>query len=304
MAEKPTNHLARRFLEHLNLGRNVSPHTLRSYASDLSQFIDYLRTVDGEDGDPRSATAATVRRYLAHLREKNYSRASIARKIASLRSFYKFLQREQEVEENPAGGVRTPKLKRRLPNFLDLAEVDRLLSMPRVNTFLGARDRAILELLYSTGMRISELVSLDRRNVDQFGEVALLQGKGRKERMTPIGRPALAALQHYLTMRERHWRARGRQTPEALFLNKNGNRLSARSVRRMLDKYAGMAGLGRRVSPHTLRHSFATHMLDRGADLRSVQELLGHESLSTTQIYTHVTTDRLRSVYSGAHPRA
>ena len=296
--------LARRFLEYLNLGRNVSPHTLRSYASDLVQFIDFLAAVHGDEGDPRSSTAGDVRRYLAHLREKHYSRASVARKIASLRSFYKFLVREREVEENPAGAVRAPKLKRRLPDCLDLSEVDRLLSAPPANTLLGARDRAILELLYSTGMRISEMAHLDLRNLDRFGEVALLRGKGRKERITPIGRPAMMALEQYLALRQRYWAGRPQADREALFLNKNGQRLSGRSVRRMLEKYAREAGLGRRVSPHTLRHSFATHMLDQGADLRAVQELLGHESLSTTQIYTHVSTDRMRHVYARSHPRA
>jgi integrase/recombinase XerC len=304
MALEPMNDQARRFLEYLNLGRNVSPHTLRSYATDLAQFVDFLQTLSGTEGDPRTATATTVRQYLAVLRDKHYSRASMARKVASLRSFYKFLLRERVVEQNPAGAVHGPKLSRRLPNFLDLNEVGRLLAMPRVNTFLGARDRAILELLYSTGMRISELVQLDLVNVDRFGEVALLRGKGRKERMTPIGRPALAALEHYLAVRQRTWASKPQAEAAPLFINKNGRRLSGRSVRRMLDKYAHLAGLARRVSPHTLRHSFATHMLDRGADLRSVQELLGHESLSTTQIYTHVTTDRLRQVYANAHPRA
>jgi len=303
-AYRCANALAGRFLEYLNLGRNVSPHTLRSYASDLVQFIDFLATLHGDEGDPRSATAGDVRRYLAHLREKHYSRASVARKIASLRSFYKFLVREREVEENPAGGVRAPKLKRRLPNCLDLSEVDRLLSAPPANTLLGARDRAILELLYSTGMRISELAHLDMRNLDRFGEVALLRGKGRKERMTPIGRAAMLALEHYLALRQRYWAGRPQADRTALFLNKNGQRLSARSVRRMLEKYARAASLGRRVSPHTLRHSFATHMLDNGADLRAVQELLGHESLSTTQIYTHVSTERIGKVYARAHPRA
>jgi len=326
----------KRFLEYLNLGRNVSPHTLRSYATDLAQFVAFLATLDGTPGrgrrtgageaalrgmssrteeppaspcasaggDPRSATASDLRRYLAHLREKHYSRASIARKIASLRSFYKFLVREREVAENPAGAVRAPRLKRRLPTCLDLSEVDRLLSAPPANTLLGARDRAILELLYSTGMRISELAQLDMRNLDRFGEVALLRGKGRKERITPIGRAAMAAVEHYLGLRQRYWAGRPAADARALFLNKNGQRLSARSVRRMLEKYARATGLGRHVSPHTLRHSFATHMLDSGADLRAVQELLGHESLSTTQIYTHVSTDRMRRVYASAHPRA
>ena len=296
--------LAKRFLEYLNLGRNVSPHTLRGYATDLEQFVEFLSTIHGDEGDPRSATSTDLRRYLAHLRERNYSRASIARKIAALRSFYKFLVREREMEENPAGAVRPPKLKRRLPQCLDLTEVERLLAAPPANTFLGARDRAILELLYSTGMRISELVQLDLRNLDRFGEVALLRGKGRKERITPIGRPAMAALEHYLDLRQRHWGGRSGVDREALFLNKNGRRLSARSVRRMLEKYARVAGLSRRVSPHTLRHSFATHMLDNGADLRAVQELLGHESLSTTQIYTHVSTERMRRVYARSHPRS
>jgi len=244
-----------------------------------------------------------IRRFLAVLRDKGYSKSSVARKLATLRSFYKYLVRNGHLATNPLAAIRTPKQERRLPKFLDVEQIQRLLDAPSDGTLLGARDKAMLETLYSTGMRVSELVGLNLADVDFFGEVVRVSGKGRKQRLSPVGPQALRSLQIYLAKRQADSR-RGGFDPLALFINKHGKRLSTRSVRRKLDKYLDQVGLSRDVSPHTLRHSFATHMLNNGADLRSVQELLGHQSLSTTQIYTHLTTNRLKEVYDAAHPRS
>lgn len=245
----------------------------------------------------------TVRDFLSFLRQQEYSKATTARKLATLRSFYKFLVRRGYVTVNPVASIRTPKLEKRLPKFLGMDDVQKLLNAPDADTLLGARDRAMLETLYSTGVRVSELVALQVLDVDFTGECLKVAGKGRKQRITPIGPTALAAIKRYLDMRRNDPRNTQFDT-EPLFVNKHGRRLSTRSVRRKLDKYLIQAGLDPSISPHTLRHTFATHMLNNGADLRSVQELLGHHSISTTQIYTHVSTTRLKEAFDDAHPRS
>jgi integrase/recombinase XerC len=247
-------------------------------------------------------TPRLLRAHLAWLHEQGYARSTIARRLASLRTWCKFLRRQGVLESDPAAGLRSPRQGRKLPHFLSRGDMERLLSAPPGDTPLGLRDRALLETLYSAGVRVGELVGLDVADVDFAEGMALVRGKGKKERLALLGPPALAALGTWLEARK------GLPGPAAskpaLFLNKNGTRLSARSVGRLLEKYLARAGLDPRTSPHTLRHSFATHLLDGGADIRGVQELLGHKSLGTTQIYTHVTTQRLRESYHRAHPRA
>jgi integrase/recombinase XerC len=249
------------------------------------------------------ADANQIRSFLAFLHEREYSKATAARKLATLRSFYKFCLRRGYITSNPVASIRTPKQEKRLPRFLDVPQVQKLLSTPDDTNLLGARDRAMLETLYSTGVRVSELVALNINDVDLVGESLRVRGKGRKERISPIGPTAVQAIKRYLEMR-----AADPRNPtfdaEPLFVNKHGKRLSTRSVRRKLDKYLLMCGLDPTISPHTLRHTFATHMLNNGADLRSVQELLGHQSISTTQVYTHVTTARLKQDYDESHPRS
>jgi integrase/recombinase XerC len=245
-----------------------------------------------------------VRSFLARLRDQDYSRASSARKLATLRSFFRFLLRRGQVAVNPVQAIRTPKQDKRLPRFLEYEQIERLLSAPAGADWLSCRDKAMLETLYSTGIRVSELVDLDLADVDLIGEAVRVRGKGRKERISPVGSTAIESLQRYLQTRSAA-RCGPHVDQAALFVNKHGRRLSARSVRRKLDKYLVQAGIDpTHVSPHTLRHSFATHLLNNGADLRSVQELLGHRSLSTTQIYTHLTTARIKQVYDAAHPRS
>jgi integrase/recombinase XerC len=220
-----------------------------------------------------------------------------------LRSFYKFLVKRNQLSSNPVMAVRTPKQDKRLPHFLEYDQVKRLLETPPLDNWLGARDRAIMETLYSTGVRVSELVALNMDDVDFLSEVVHIRGKGKKERIVPIGTSALQFIQHYMEFRSKRANSNPNFDSRVLFVNKHGRRLSTRSVRRKMDKYLKMAGLDISISPHTLRHSFATHMLNNGADLRSVQELLGHQSLSTTQVYTHLTTKKLKDVYDKAHPR-
>jgi len=244
-----------------------------------------------------------IRSFLTFLHEREYSKATAARKLATLRSFYKFCLRRGYISANPVATIRTPKQEKRLPKFLDIEQIRKLLSTPDDSTLLGARDRAMLETLYSTGVRVSELVALNIGDVDTAGQCLRIRGKGRKERVTPIGPTALQAIRNYLDMRSTDPRS-STFDPGPLFVNKHGQRLSTRSVRRKLDKYLILCGLDPSISPHTLRHTFATHMLNNGADLRSVQELLGHQSISTTQVYTHVTTAQLKRDYDASHPRS
>ncbi|HWL92435.1 MAG TPA: tyrosine recombinase XerC [Phycisphaerae bacterium] len=247
--------------------------------------------------------ANQIRAFLSFLTEREYSKATAARKLATLRSFYKFCLRRGHIQVNPVATIRTPKQEKRLPKFLDIEAIKKLLCTPDDTTLLGARDRAMLETMYSTGVRVSELVALNANDLDRQSGHLRVRGKGRKERITPIGPTAIAAIGRYLAMRSNDPRNVS-FNQDAMFVNKHGQRLSTRSVRRKLDKYLSMAGLDPAISPHTLRHTFATHMLNNGADLRSVQELLGHQSISTTQVYTHVTTAQLKRDYDNSHPRA
>lgn len=283
------------FINYLRVERNASAHTVKNYTIDLKAFEAFLA---GRDVD--TVDHFILRRYLADMRAKNFSKRSVARKLASLRSFFRFLYREGYIKQNPTTALSTPKLDKKLPVFLDVDKVGKLVECPRTDDVGGLRDRAILETLYSTGMRVSELVGLNLRSIDLISGIAKVFGKGSKERLTPIGEPAIAAIRKYLDNRG-GWAVRDR---DAVFLNRAGKRLTDRSVRRIVDKYVARCSIEEHISPHSLRHSFATHLLDRGADLRSVQELLGHANLSTTTIYTHVTAERLKAVYDKAHPRA
>ena len=315
--------LIRRFLDHLEDERNFSAHTIRSYAADLTQYCRYLaappdQVAGGEltaedllavdDVQPdaiRKAILAAqpleVRGFLAMMCNTGYAKSTVARKLSALRSFYKFLARIGQVEASPVSVIRTPRQDRRLPKYLDVQQIEALLAAPDTTSVLGARDRAILETIYSAGLRIGELVALDVEDLEEFSEALRIRGKGKKERLVPIGGKAVAAIEAYLVARRR---SSGERSGGALFVNRFGRRISARSIRRKLDKYLLTAGIDVHISPHVLRHSFATHMLNAGADLRSVQEMLGHENLSTTQIYTHLTTRRLKQVYDRAHPLA
>jgi len=288
------------FLRELSHARNYSDHTIRAYTRDLGEFIAFLTD---RGVSPEGVSRIELRSFLAHLRERGLSRATIARNLSAVRSLYKFLAARGHRTENPTIGLRTPKLTRKLPRFLDEREARVLVESPDTETLPGLRDRAILETLYSTGIRVSELVGMNVGDVDFLSEAARTRGKGKKEKLVPVGRVALAIIEEYLDRRRLAEGTRlKRDTP--LFINKLGTRLSVRSVNRIIKKYILKTGLKGKITPHTLRHTFATHLLNRGADLRSVQELLGHEHLSTTQIYTHVTTKRMKEVYERAHPRA
>lgn len=292
-----------RFLQHLHIERGASPHTLKSYREDLESLVEYFSEEDGSCPDPAGLTSVELRGYLSALHEAGYAKTSIARKLASLRSFYRHGQREGWIDSNPAKALRNPRKAHKLPHFLTTEEIGRLLAAPAADGPMGLRDRAMLETLYSGGLRVSELVGLNEGDLDFEQGIVRVRGKGRKERLAPLGSYAVRALQTWLANRQLSAKEpQGREAP--VFVNRFGTRLTTRSVGRMLEKHLRESGLDRRTSPHTLRHSFATHLLDRGADIRSVQELLGHKSLETTQIYTHVSTSNLRAAYEKAHPRA
>ena len=316
--EKSFCPMVRAFLDYLKLERHFSDYTVRSYGADLWQYGQFLgrqigtsfSTADRLGDSTESLDAkfvrcdpATVREFLAYLAAQNYTKSTTARKLATLRSFYKYAIKRGLVATSPLTTIRTPKQERRLPKCLDLEQVQKLLDAPGEGDILCLRDKAMLEVLYSSGIRVSELVELDTTDIDLTEGILRVRGKGRKDRLTPIGSQAILALKKYFIARQADPKM---NTSDAhrVFLNKHGESLSTRSVRRKLDKYLGMAGLDPGISPHTLRHSFATHLLNNGADLRSVQELLGHQSLSTTQVYTHLTTQRKKDVYDSAHPRA
>ncbi|MEM8756153.1 MAG: site-specific tyrosine recombinase/integron integrase [Planctomycetota bacterium] len=322
------------FASYLTDERRFSPYTARCYSADLRQFIEHLasqtgtaietageqRELEHRRGDGAACESATItavildgdgdliRGFLESLMDKDYSTATVARKIATLRSFYKWAHRTGLAPSNPMTLIRTPRQSKRLPKAITIEQVEQLLAAPGNADVLGCRDTAMLETLYSTGIRVSELVGLDRGDLDIAGQAMRVRGKGNKERLVPLGQHAIAAIMRYIDMAAadphygRGWRENEGQGP--LFLNKHAERLSSRSVRRKLDKYLRQVGLDPTISPHTLRHSFATHLLDNGADLRAVQELLGHQSLSTTQVYTHMSTQRMRDAYNKAHPRA
>lgn len=290
------------FMQYLSVEVSASEHTLDAYFSDIEQFVNYMVWEGiGSFADINHIDVRTFVGRMARLREKR----TIARKISALRSLYEFLQREGFVEKNPAKQVHQPKLERRLPNFLYIEEVKALLEAPDLSTPLGLRDRALLEVLYASGIRVSECVGLDIPDLDLSLGAALVFGKGAKERYVLIGNEAILALKRYLSeSRPLLWKNGDGSAQQALFLNRFGGRLTDRSVRRIVDKYVLQIAGDKHISPHTLRHTFATHLLDHGADLRVVQELLGHVSLSTTQIYTHTTREQLERVYTKAHPRA
>ncbi|MFM1830231.1 MAG: Tyrosine recombinase XerC [Planctomycetota bacterium] len=316
-----------RFVAYLSNERHFSPYTGRCYGLDLRQFADHIATEAGLDitmdaekaalesrkPDPRGDTVTgrilacdvdMIRGFLQRLSEQNYSVATMARKIATLRSFHKWMERTGHATSNPMTLIRSPKQPKRLPKAITVDQIERLLAAPDANELLGARDRAILEALYSTGMRVSEVVGLNRGDLNESGECVHIRGKGKRERMAPLGGHAMAAVRHYVKLLDTEKGSLPSGPTAPLFINKNGTRLSTRSVRRKVAKYLTQAGLDPDISPHTIRHSFATHMLDNGADLRSVQELLGHQSLSSTQVYTHLTSGRMREAYDKAHPRA
>ncbi len=298
-----------RYINHLEAERNVSPYTVRNYTTDLvgnykrgseKGFFQFLRLK--EIGELGEVDKHVLRDYISWLMEQGVAKASIARKLSAIRSFYRYLAREEILPDNPLRDASAPKLDRRLPSFLTIEETVRLLKAPDLASPQGLRDRAIIELIYAAGLRVSELVKINLEQINfDSGEIRVW-GKGSKERLVLIGEPAARALANYI--RQGRPKLLGKRSGDALFLNRYGSRLSERIVQMILEKYAALAGLDKRVYPHLLRHTFATHMLDGGADLRVVQELLGHASLASTQIYTHVTKSQARKVYLSAHPMA
>ncbi len=298
------------FIRYLSTEKNASPHTCRCYRRDLEEFQDFLKTsgiILGPTGkiEIEKADRIAIRKYLSFLHRKN-RKSSIARKISALRSFFKYLVREQVISSNPAKGVSTPKVEKTLPATLTVDEAFRLMESPKTifekssegSKEKGLRDRAILELLYSSGLRVSELVGLNSNQLDLDLGIVKVMGKGRKERIVPVGAKAIEALEAYLKKRGLI------EGDDPVFVNPLGGRLTARSVGRLMKGYTRRSGIFRKVSPHSLRHTFATHLLDAGADIREIQEMLGHSSLSTTQRYTHISTGKLMEVYDKAHPRS
>jgi len=290
------------FARWLTVEKSYSGHTVESYCRDLAEFDNFAGLAE-----PGRITTPLVRSFVYKLSNRNKS-ASVARKLSALRTFFRYLQREGEIGANPVLAISMPRQDRYMPAFLTVDEVFSLMEAPGDEDTFAARDRAILEMLYSTGMRVAELVGLDLEHLDLTEETVLVLGKGKKERLVPVGRPALEAIRDYLSLREQLSRQRverGREPEDrALFLNSRGQRITTRSIERLVSDYAIRAGIINRVTPHALRHSFATHLLEMGADLRVVQELLGHSSLSTTQKYTHLNLDHLSRVYDQAHPLA
>lgn len=291
-----------KFLRYLETVRDMSAHTLRAYATDLRSFQKFLEKMPSME--LRHVDRSTIRHYLTELYLAKISRRTISRKLSALRTFFRFLVNEDFLKQSPVIDIKLGKQERKLPRFLSVEEMRMLIEAPDTKTLLGLRDRAIFELLYSSGIRVSELVGLDRNHIDFLGDVVKVRGKGKKERLSPIGSHAVEALRNYIESPMRY-RGRGAERDaNAVFLNCRGGRLTDRSVRRVVDKYIRKLALRRKISPHTLRHTFATHLLDAGADLRAIQELLGHARLSSTEIYTHVTTEKLKEQYRKYHPRS
>ncbi len=293
------------FLRHLQLERNYSPHTLDGYGRDLEQFRAYVGREGREEVEVARIDHLTIRDFLGHLYALGNGKSSVARKLASLRSFFKFLHARGEIDANPARLLQTPRLPKKVPPLLSPRELESVLELPPADQERGIRDRAVLELLYGAGIRVGELVALDVEDVSLGDRLIRVRGKGRKERIVPFGRTAEQRLRDYLDVRSR-WLARRRsvRNPRALFLNLRGGRLTARSVQRNLSDYLRQGARQLKVHPHLLRHCFATHLLNNGADLRAIQELLGHASLSTTQRYTQLSIEELLKVYRASHPRA
>ncbi len=303
--------LIEQFLEHLRYERNVSAHTLRNYASDLEQFVDHIAPADPKSGarkfpELKNVDHLTIREWLAELHSAQKKKASIARKLAALRTFFQFLVREGLLESNPAKLVSTPRQEKKLPKHLSIEEAIKFIETPDIKTDLGKRDRAMLELMYATGVRVAELTTMNLADIDFRNQLVRVTGKRRKQRIVPFGDPAASAIRDYLKVRDKFLLNSpiSERDDEALFLNYQGTRITTRSVGRMVEKYIKICAGVHRISPHALRHSFATHLLDSGADLRDIQELLGHARLSTTQVYTHVSMEKLVEVYDKAHPKA
>lgn len=280
-----------KFIRYLEIEKNYSKHTVLNYRLDLEEFGRFLGELVLEKVD-----YLFLRKYLVCLKEKNLNSRSIGRRLSTLRSFFRFLNREGYIKSNPIASISSPKQDKHLPLFMTEDEVLRLLETVSSKDERGLRDRAVLETFYSTGMRVSELAGLSIQDIDFIGGIAKVMGKGKKERIVPVGDTAMRAIRNYLDKRKRE--------SDVLFLNKNGRRITDRGIRNITAKYLRLASMRHGISCHTLRHSFATHLLNRGADLRSVQELLGHVNLSTTQIYTHLTTEKIKQVYDKSHPRA
>jgi integrase/recombinase XerC len=289
-----------KYTKYLEIERGLSPYTVRNYTTDIQGFLDFLSQNKVTSLD--KVDRLVMRRYLGLLHGHKTSRISISRKLSALRSFYRFLKRENLVSSDPAASLSAPKLEQRLPTFLTQDEILKLIQAPDTSTIVGIRDRAILELLYAAGLRLSEVTNLNVGDLDLNSRQIRAWGKGSKERMVLIGKPAAEALKRYL--RQSRTRLLGKKSTQALFLNRFGERIAERRIQYIIKKYARQAGLDMRVYPHMLRHTFATHMLDGGADLRVVQELLGHARLATTQVYTHVSQNQIRRTYLAAHPRS
>jgi integrase/recombinase XerC len=291
------------FLQYLDVERNSSDLTIKSYREDLEMLCYFLSYDDGSLPAPREVTSQDLRQYVAAMSEAQYARSSISRRLATLRSFYRFCQRQGYTDKNPAKPLRNPRKQRSLPYFLSTEEVAKLISSPNTDTPMGKRDQAIFETIYSAGLRVSELVGINDGDLHLDEGLVRVRGKGRKERFAPMGSYAVRAINSWLNAR-----VLAKDTPKKasapVFVNRFGRRITTRSIGRILEKHIKLVGLDSRTSPHTLRHSFATHLLDSGAEIRSVQELLGHKSLVTTQIYTHLTTAKLKDVYEKSHPLA
>ncbi len=290
------------FLDYLLNVRQSSEHTLRAYRSDMQRLLDWMAKEASDIEDVKMLDAHSLRAFIADQAELNLAPSTLARIVSSTRAFGKFLTRSERVENNPAGLLRAPKLGRKLPHYLENDDIDKLLDAPQGSDEKALRDKAILEVLYSTGARVGELVGINDDSINFRHELVSLRGKGKKERLAPLGDPAIQALKAYFQTRDSHHGTADNE--RGSFLSVRGKRLHDRDVRRILDHYLQVSGLSQKTSPHTLRHSFATHLLQAGADIRSVQELLGHASLNTTQIYTHLDLEHLRDVYNKAHPRA
>jgi integrase/recombinase XerC len=301
------NDLIERFVGHLRL-KNSSAHTLRNYTSDLEQLRNYL-TPPNDQGQPATYDVQqldhlVIREYLGHLYDQKLEKSSMSRKVSAIRSFCKFLCREGVLKQNPAKLVKLPKVPKKIPDHLTVDDCVKLIESPDLSLPLAVRDRAVLELLYACGVRVSELTALNLEDINFKENLILVRGKGKKERLVPFGRHCHQALVSYLEQRQIQPGRAFHSPSSAVFLNHLGTRLTTRSVGRLVEKYVRLSGLGQKISPHGIRHSFATHMLNSGADLRSIQELLGHKSLSTTQRYTHLTIGHLMEQYDKAHPKA
>jgi integrase/recombinase XerC len=283
-----------KFSNYLKFERNYSPHTLRNYLSDIEELTNFT---NGKS--PGSLSHLDIRHFLAELKKRGCSKSTVVRKLSAIRSFLKYLFKEKHIKTNPAESIFTPKLDKHLPEFLDTKKITALITSPSLDDILGLRDRAILEVLYSTGIRVSELVGINQADIDLIAGVIKVRGKGKRERIALLGKEAQNSIRNYIKeCKNMYPKMQG-----ALFLNKRGKRITDRSIRRIVDKYVSKCSIEKKISPHSIRHSFATHLLNNGADLRSVQELLGHKNLSTTQIYTHLGTKRLKEIHSKAHPR-